>query len=143
MRYSVAYAGGPPDRRKKMTGGLALADTASSPARVVGASATMLPRLTLVVAFRETGWRRPLRDPVALEVWAPDARLVAILPASYLEELLRAHLSLTEVQQRLGTFLAPPEAPSPPPRAPMPSKSPQPKLRGAQGRRLRRPHDSG
>ena len=124
-----------------MTAALALADTAPSPARVVGASGTMLPRLTLVIAFRETGWRRPLRDPVALEVWAPDARLVAILPASYLEELLRAHLSLTEVQQRLGTFLAPPDAPSSL-LAPIPhptSSDPPPKLRGSKGRRLRRP----
>ena len=103
----------------------------------------MLPRLTLVVSFRETGWRRPLRDPVALEVWStPDAQLLVILPASYLEELVRAHLSL-EVQQRLGTFVAPPEAPSPPltPVPPPTSSGPPPKLRGPRGRRLRRLND--
>ena len=95
----------------------------------------MLSRLTLVVAFRETGWRRPLRDPVALEVWGADATLLAVLPASYLEELLRAHLVLDDVQHRIGTYrkpLAPLPAPARPPAAP-------PRLRGAPRRRLRRP----
>jgi hypothetical protein len=92
-----------------------------------------MQQLTLVIAFRETGWRRPLRDPVALEVWGADAQLLAVLPASYLEELLRAHLWLDEIQHRLGAYrqpLAP--APEPSPVAP-------PRLRGAQRRRLRRP----
>jgi hypothetical protein len=83
----------------------------------------MLPRLTVIVAFRETGWRRPLVDPVALEVWGPDGHLVATLPASHLLELVRWHLAGLTLQGRLGAYLEPP-----PPRLP-----------AATGRRLRRP----
>lgn len=93
----------------------------------------MLPQLTLVVAFRESGWRRPLRDPVALEVWGADAQLLAVLPASYLEELLRAHLSLDEIQHRIGSYRKPLVP------VPEPSLAVPPRLRGAQSRRLRRP----
>jgi hypothetical protein len=85
----------------------------------------MLPRLTLVVAFRETGWRRPLVDPVAIEVWsALDGRLVATLPASHILELIRWHLAAVSLQGELARHLTPP--PPPPPR-----------LRAAQIRRLR------
>jgi hypothetical protein len=90
----------------------------------------MLPPLALVVAFRETGWRRPLRDPTLLEIWTADtAELVGTLPASVLAELIRAHLSVGAVQARLATYVA---APVPPrkPLAPAP-----PRLRRPPGRR--------
>jgi hypothetical protein len=94
----------------------------------------MLPSLALVVAFRETGWRRPLRDPTLLEIWTADtAELVGTLPASVLAELIRAHLSVGAVQARLATYVA---APAPPrkPLAPAP-----PRLRRPPGRRRDQP----
>ena len=94
-----------------------------------------MQRLTLVIAFRETGWRRPLRDPVALEVWGPDAQLLAVLPASYLEELVRTHLALSELQARFAAYVAPATHPTPP-RADPPTTL-QPRLRRTNGRRLR------
>ena len=81
----------------------------------------MLPRLTLVVAFRETGWRRRLEDPVALEVWGPNGHLLATLPASHVLELVRWHLASVALQTRLREYVTPP-----PPRLP-----------AATGRRLR------
>ena len=81
----------------------------------------MTQRLTLIVSFRETGWRRPLRDPVALEVWsAPDAQLLVTLPASYLEELVRTHLTLSDLQARFAAYRAPATLPDPP--DPQPSR---------------------
>jgi hypothetical protein len=81
----------------------------------------MVPRLTVIVAFRETGWRRPLVDPVALEVWAPDGYLLATLPASHVLELLRWHLAAVSLQGALTAYLA----------------SPPPSLVATHGRRLR------
>ena len=95
----------------------------------------MTSRLTLIVSFRETGWRRPLRDPVALEVWSPDAHLLVTLPASYLEELVRTHLTLSELQARFAAYVAPQTRPAPP--RPEDPRPPPPRLMGAQKRRLR------
>lgn len=84
----------------------------------------MTQRLSLVVAFRGTGWRRPFDDPVALEVWDQDHNLLAVIPASHVTALIRWQLTANLLQQNFAAYVGPP----PPP---------LPRLTGASGRRLR------
>jgi hypothetical protein len=84
----------------------------------------MLSRLSLVVAFRETGWRRPLADPVTVEVFDQESRLVAIIPASHILALIHWQLSAHRLQGEFAAYVEPP--PPPPPR-----------LIGSSGRKLR------
>ena len=111
-------------------------------------------RLALVVAFRESSWRRPLREPTVLEVWNTErTELIATFPAALLEGLIRTHLDMAEQQARLNAVLHPPPAPDPPAPAPVADVAepdgppaelaprlaapPQRRLRGLHGRRLR------
>lgn len=85
----------------------------------------MPTRLHLVVAFRESGWRRPLADPATIEVFDATARLVAVIPASHITALVRWQLSGYILQGEFADYVKPP--PPPPPR-----------LMGQHGRRLKR-----
>lgn len=84
-----------------------------------------------------------------VEVWDDTRHIrLACLPVSVLEALIRTHLEMAETQHRLEAILERPDLLEDPPTLPPPPLPPPaspdgtPRLRGLQGRRLRRPRTS-
>lgn len=99
---------------------------------------------SLVAVFRARGWRWPLRDGDALEIFGPESQLVGTISAALLTELLAAYLGRAALDARVVAELtAPPEEPRPAspkaPRLPSPGHPVPPRkpLAGMNGHRLR------